>query len=141
MIEINYLAVLACAVISMIVGSIWYGPIFGKKWMEIIGIDKLDEIQKKEMQKSAMPLYGVQFVLSILQAYILAYYIGIGSWIEISGVANALFIWLAFVMPTIAGSVMWTNNTSKIKWAQFLVQAGYQLVLFIIFGLVLFFWQ
>ncbi len=141
MIEINYLAVLACAVISMIVGSIWYGPLFGKKWMQIIGADKLDEIQRKEMQKSAMPLYGVQFVLSILQAYILACYIGIGSWIEISGVFNALLIWVAFVMPTVAGSSMWNNNPTKIKWAQFLIQAGYQLVLFIIFGFVLFMWQ
>lgn len=141
MIEINYLAVLSCAVISMIIGGIWYGPLFGKKWMEIIGVDKLSEIERKEMQKSAMPLYGVQFVLAVLQAYILAYYIGIGSWIEISGVSNALLIWGAFIMPTLAGASMWNNNPTKIKWAQFLIQAGYQFLLFVIFGFILFLWQ
>lgn len=141
MMEINYLAVLACAVISMIVGSIWYGPLFGKKWMQITGMGDCDEATLKQKQKEAMPLYGVQFVLSILQAYILAYYIGIGSWIEISGVSNAFLIWAAFVMPTVAGNSMWNSNPTKMKWAQFLIQAGYQLVLFIIFGFILFLWQ
>ncbi len=37
-IEVNYLAIIVGAVFSMILGAIWYGPIFGKKWMEIIGV-------------------------------------------------------------------------------------------------------
>jgi hypothetical protein len=40
-----------------------------------------------------------------------------------------------------AGAVMWTNQNSKLKWLRFLIQGGYQLVLFILFGLLLQFWK
>lgn len=139
MMGINLWAVLACGVISMVIGAVWYGPIFGKKWMEIVGVTAMDEAKRKEMQKKAMSLYAVQFVLSLFQAYVLAYYIA--GWKEASGVVNALWIWAAFVMPTVAGASMWMNDSGKIKWARFLIQAGYQLVLFVVFGLVLGMWR
>lgn len=136
--EINYLAVLVCALLSMIVGSIWYGPLFGKKWAKIIGADTSDELKRKQMQKEAAPLYAVQFVLSLLQLYILAHYIK--GWTEVSGVDNALWLWLGFIVPTIAGGVMWNNNPSEVKWTMFFIQAGYQLIMFTIYGAVLSAW-
>jgi hypothetical protein len=54
---------------------------------------------------------------------------------------NGFLIWLAFVMPTVAGSSMWNANSNKIKWAQFYIQAGYQLVLFLVFGALLIAWK
>ena len=38
MIEINYWAVLGCAVLANIIGAVWYGKIFKKVWLEAIGI-------------------------------------------------------------------------------------------------------
>ncbi len=129
----NYILILGAGVVSMIVGSIWYGPLFGKKWMEICGATELDKEKRAEMQKAAMPLYFVQFILSLLQFYILLNQITWGGWTAQS-VWVSFFIWLGFVMPTIAGSAMWNNDSSKVKWARFLIQAGYQLLMFIIFG-------
>ncbi len=41
MITINYWAVLAAAVASMIIGSIWYSPLlFAKKWLAAMGWSK-----------------------------------------------------------------------------------------------------
>lgn len=137
--EINYLAVLACGVASMIIGSIWYGPLFGKKWMKIIGATEMDIQKRKEMQKKAMPLYSISFVLALFQAYVLAYYIA--GWTDASGVENALWIWAAFIMPTVAGASMWNNDSAKVSWSRFLIQAGYYLVLFIVFGLILGYWK
>jgi hypothetical protein len=130
--EVSFVTILIAAVVSMVVGSIWYGPIFGKKWMEIIGATAEDEAKRKEMQKAAMPLYVIQFVLSLLQVYILANLIG--EWDGRSGVAIAFWMWLGFVMPTIAGSSMWNNNPNRVRWAMFLIQSGYQLVMFVIYG-------
>lgn len=149
--EINYILILGAGIISMIVGSIWYGPLFGKKWMEICGVSAMDEEKRKQMQKEAMPLYVVQFLLSLLQFVILesflyAYYRYvnlIGSCVEQGDgcfdmkkiyLFGSILVWLGFVMPTVAGSAMWNNDSSKVKWARFLIQAGYQLVMFIIFG-------
>lgn len=136
---INYWAVLVCGVVSMVIGFVWYGPLFGKKWMEIVGAKAVDMEARKKMQKEAGPLYLVQFLLTLFQAYVLAHYIA--GWKDASGVENALWIWAAFLMPTVAGSAMWNNDSARVKWARFLIQAGYQLVLFVVFGLILGMWR
>lgn len=136
--DINYWAVLAGAVASMVIGSVWYGPLFGRKWMEINELNPDDVAKREAMQKEVMPLYGVQFVLSLLQLYILAHFIQ--GWTEVSGVENAVWIWLGFVMPTVAGLAMWNAKPNKVKWAMFLISSGYQLVNFVVFGWILGTW-
>lgn len=136
---VNYWAVFTGAVLSMILGFIWYGPLFGKKWMEIVGVDPADLEARKKMQKSAGPLYGVQFVLTLFQITVLAYLVADAQ--SDGGVERALWVWSAFIIPTLAGTVMWTNETARLKWARFLIQGGYQLVLFVIFGVLLQFWK
>jgi hypothetical protein len=137
--EINYWAVLVCGVLAMVIGSIWYGPLFGKRWLQVIGATELDLERRKQMQREAAPLYVIQFALALFQAWVLAYYIV--GWKDAPGVENALWIWAAFVVPTLAGTSMWNNDQTKVKWARFLIQGGYQLVLFIAFGLVLGMWR
>ena len=137
--EINYLAIFVCAVLAMGVGSVWYGPLFGKKWLEVVGATAEDLEARKEMQKRMIPLYVTQFLLVLFQVWVLAYYIG--GWKEVSGLGNALWIWAAFVMPTVAAASMWNNDSAKVSWARFLIQAGYQLVVFVMFGLILGAWN
>ena len=134
--DINYIVILGGAVLSMVVGSIWYGPLFGKKWMEICGVTEGDLERRKQMQKEAMPLYVVQLLLSVLQLYIFVNLITWGGWTA-QAVPVAFFLWLGFVMPTIAGSSMWNNDSTKVKWARFLIQSGYQLVMFLLYGILL----
>lgn len=137
--EVNYWAVLAGALSSMVIGSIWFGPLFGKKWIAINGLKPEDIVKREAMQKAALPLYIVQFVLSLLQLYILAHFIQ--GWKEVSGIENALWIWLGFVMPTVAGLAMWNMQPTKVKWALFLISSGYQLVSFLMFGWILGTWR
>lgn len=138
-IEINYLAVLICGVLSMVVGYVWYGPLFGKKWLEIIGVNVNDMARREEMQKGVWKLYLTQFTLTLFQVYVLARYIVFAP--DTSGLSTALCIWAAFIMPTVAGASMWNNDSAKVSWTKFLIQAGYQLVIFAIFGLVFHFWK
>lgn len=137
--EINYIAILVGAILSMVVGAIWYGPLFGKKWLEIIGANKEDLAAREKMKKSAGPLYLIQFVLTFFQVLVLAHLIADTT--KVSGLERALWIWAAFIMPTIAGTAMWNNDSKKVSWARFLIQSGYQLVIFIIFGLLLMYFK
>lgn len=137
--DINYWAILVGGVFAMVLGSVWYGPLFGKKWMEIVGATALDEAQRREMQKKAMPLYGVQFVLTLFQVLVLAHLINDTT--TVTGFERSLWIWGAFIMPTIAAGAMWNNDSAKISWARFLIQSGYQLILFIVFGLLIQYWR
>lgn len=137
-VNINIWAVLVCAVLSMGLGFVWYGPLFGKKWMEIIKADPNDLEARKQMQKGVMKLYIVQFLLTLFQVFVLAHFVsgfGIGT-----GIFGSLWLWAGFVVPTIAAASMWNNDSSKVSWARFLIQAGYHMVLFAIFGAVLGFW-
>lgn len=135
---VDYLAILACGVASLVLGFVWYGPLFGKKWMEIIGATAADRQARKEMQSKAMPLYVITFVLSLFQAYVLSLFIS--GWQEVPGVENAIWIWAAFIVPTMAAVAMWNNDSSRIAWARFLIGAGYYLVLFITYGIILVYW-
>ena len=136
---VNYWAIASGAVLSMVIGAIWYGPLFGKKWMEIVGVNPEDSEARKKMQKSAGPLYAVQFLLTLFQVFILAHLVADTK--IAGGLERSLWIWAAFVIPTLAGAVMWTNEIRKLKWARLLIQGGYQLVLFTMFGLLLQFWK
>jgi hypothetical protein len=136
---VNYWAVVSGAVLSMVIGAIWYGPVFGKKWMEILGVNPADSEAIKKMQKTAGPLYAVQFLLTIFQVLVLAHLVADTK--IAGGIERSLWIWAAFVIPTLAGAVMWTNDTGKLKWTRFFIQGGYQLVIFIVFGTLLQFWK
>lgn len=142
---LNYGAVLVCGIVSMIVGAIWYGPLFGKTWMRIVGANATDKKAREKMQKSAGPLYFIQFILALFQILILSNFINAWNIIigvtPVAAIGTSLLVWAAFIMPTIAGSCMWNNDSRKISWSRFLIQAGYQFILFILFGLILGLWN
>ena len=138
--DINLLAVLVCGVVAMVIGSLWHSKLmFGNAFIKASGMDigmtpeKMAEIQKKMWQ-----LYVTQFILALLQAYVLVIYIV--NWNTISGVSNAFLIWLGFVMPVVAGNAMWSSRPRKDAWKVFFISMGYQFVFFIVFGFILGSW-
>jgi hypothetical protein len=48
----------------MVIGAVWYGPLFGKKWMEIIGVSTEDSEANKKMQKAYMPRYVLAHLIA-----------------------------------------------------------------------------
>ncbi len=106
--------------------------------MQIIYFDESDQEALAKMKKSAGPLYGIQFTLTLFQVLVLAHLIADTQ--LVGGVERALWIWAAFIIPTLAGAIMWTNKSKDIKWAQFLIQGGYQLLMFAIYGTLLQYW-
>ena len=137
--EINYLTILACGVLAMVAGAIWYSPLlFGNIWMRInkMSMPRPEEMAKQ--QREMIPTYIIQFVMTLTLVYVLAHFVK--GWSDVSGITAALWVWLGFVVPTLASSVLWTNESNKDKFARFAVQAGYNLVLFVAFGYILGVW-
>lgn len=138
-IEINYLAVLVCGIAAMVLGFIWFGLLFEKLWMNVCGTSS-DDLQKRvEMKKRAAPLYVIQFILALFQAWALAHYFT--GWNQTMAVLQTIEFWLIFVMPVVAGMSMWNNDSKKISWTRFLLQGGYYLVLLVVFALILSVWM
>lgn len=61
--SVNYLAVIVAGLIPMILGALWYGPLFGKAWLSSLG--KTEE----EMRPANM---GVTYGLALLAAMLIS---------------------------------------------------------------------
>lgn len=142
MIEINWLAIVLCGIVAMIIGMLWHSKVlFGPTYMKAIGADpNMPKEKMAEIQKKMWQLYLAQFVLVLLQVWVLWYYI-MGAIQVMSPISNAFWIWLGFVLPTLAGQWMWSARPRKWAWKGFLISAGYNLVLFIVFALILGAWM
>ncbi len=138
---INYLAVLACAIAAMIVGFVWYGPLFGKAWMRIMGVETMSEEQKQAMKKGMWGMYAVQFVLSLITAGVLAVHIGYWSDASASAIGIAICTWFGFVMTATASAALWSGKPKNVAWKMFFISAGAQLVTFVVFGFILGMWK
>jgi hypothetical protein len=56
--EINWGAILVSVLASILIGSIWYGPLFGKIFMREIGMDRWSpERRAEEKKKMSMSLF------------------------------------------------------------------------------------
>jgi Protein of unknown function (DUF1761) len=131
-----YLTVFTCTILAIIIGSLWFGPIFGKRWMSLNNmILPEDPIAKKEALKKMAPVYVIQFLLSFFQIFILSIYIQAIP--DFSGVEHAAILCAAFIIPTYAGSVMWSGDSRKVALEKFLLQAGAAIISMIVFGAVL----
>jgi hypothetical protein len=136
--SINYLAVLVAGLIPMILGSIWYGPLFGKKWMELVG--KSEE----ELKASFNPMksYGVTFVFALLMAYVLAHVLNAfgdaygqtGLW---AGIEGGFWVWLGFVL-TVSWQQVAFSGQSMMLWV---LNVLYNLVALICMGALLGSWH
>jgi len=60
--EINWLAVLAAAVVTFVLGGVWYGPLFGRVWRTAEGQAE----PQPERQKHPAIVYGLSFVLMLI---------------------------------------------------------------------------
>ena len=112
-VTVNCWAVLVSAVASMVIGSIWYGPLFGKKFMSLMGFDRLSPEQQAEMKKGMAKTYILQFLASLLTFYVLAWIMGaLGAVGYMAGIQAAFWVWLGFVMPVQLGQQLWGGKMS-----------------------------
>lgn len=139
MVDVNYLAILACAVSAMIWGSLWYGPLFGKPWMKMMGLDinKIKRMSSAEMGK----LYGLQFVGSLFMAFVLSHDLVfaqsyLGSDGISAGLQTGFWNWLGFVAPVTLGSVLWEGK----PWKLWLINNGNYLLTLLTMGVILALW-
>lgn len=138
LVPINYVAIILCAGASMVIGFLWYGPIFGKQWMKLVGMTK----EKMEASKSEMPkTYGVMFVSSLLMAYALAHFIWYaapGSVTLVIGVKTALWGWVGFIATTTLSQFLFSPD--KKPMTLYYIDTGYYLVTLVVMGAILALW-
>jgi hypothetical protein len=127
--SVNFLAVLAGAVVNMVLGFLWYGPFFGKLWMKLI--DK-----KPEEIKSKPSLYILSFIGAFLGTMVLAVIIAaFGSSTFIAGGAAGILLWVVAAAVTLTYSIF-----EGPKLSVWLLFALYQIVVLFINGGIIAIW-
>jgi hypothetical protein len=136
-IVIDYWAVFGAAVAAMVLGFLWFGPLFGKQWTRAMGIS---HEQMEEMKAKGMPSmwrsYLIMFIGALVMAFVLAHVLvafgNVMGGID-SGVSAGLWMWIGFVAPVTIGSVLW----EKRSWRYWFITSGYYLVSLILMSIII----
>jgi uncharacterized membrane protein len=134
--HVNYLAVLVAGIVIFLLGGFWYSPaLFAKKWVALMG--KTEEELKPA--PGTMPVkFGLAFVCGLLVAWTLAvvlnHFAPLTPW---RGAALGVLCWIGFTGATSFANAIFSGKP-KMLWA---IDSGYNLVSFVIAGLILGAWR
>lgn len=132
---VNYISVIAGAVAAFLVGWLWYGPVFGKQWMAMMGYTKESIASMKMKPMTAMAL---GFVSSLVMAYVVAVFAGLWVYDGFYGAFKfAFWVWLGFIATVSLGPVLWENRS----WKLYCFNAVYQFVALFVMTLVIVLWS
>ena len=135
--NVNVVAVVVAAVLTLVLGACWYSPIlFAKQWMQAQGYtpERLEQMKKKGMTRA----YAVSGLCYLVMAYVVAL---LASYTSSTTVAQGLWLgflaWLGF-----AATIGLTANLfSEKPIAAWVVDAGYQLTYLLLMGALLSVWR
>jgi hypothetical protein len=121
----------------MVVGSIWYGPLFGKKFQQLMGMDKWSPERQAQEKKNMGKLYALQLVASLVMFYTLAVFVDKTGSVGLNGgISIALWTWIGFVVPVQLGSAIWGGSMPL-----FYLAAGNMLVTLLAAGAIIGLWS
>jgi hypothetical protein len=135
---VNYLAVLVSGIVIFMLGGLWYSPVlFAKPWIALMG--RTEEELRGEAAKKSMPLmYFTVFLCGLVTAAVLAIVINnFGATTAVDGACIGALCWLGFAATTSFGSSLFSFQPAKL-W---LINSAYNLVSFVIAGVILAIWR
>ena len=144
MVDVNYLAVLAGALSNMVIGFLWFGPLFGKQWIGLMGFDpaKAEEMKTQAKAKGMGKYYAGAFVGALVMSYVLAHSIEFAGFYMLvdgvkAGLSTGFWMWLGFIVPVTLSSVIWEGKS----WKLWMFNLAYWLVALLAMGAIIAGWK
>ena len=130
--DVNYLAVIAAAIATFVLGGLWYSPaLFGKVWQREAGVTE------DKMKSANMPLiFGLTFVLALIAAWVFALFLGPRPPMAL-GLGAGFSAGLCWVAASLGINYLFERKSLKL-W---LINGGYHTLQFTIIGLILALWH
>jgi Protein of unknown function (DUF1761) len=131
--HINWLAVMAAAVSTFVLGGLWYSKaLFGRAWMSANNFSETD-LAKSNMLK----IFGLSLIFAVIMAANLAAFLAepktTAAWGATAGFL-AGFGWVTLAIATI-------GLFERRSWKYILINGGYMTVSFVIMGLIIGAWR
>jgi len=125
-VTIDWVGIVVAVVAAMVIGGLWYGPLFGASWAAYTGKSR------QELRARAPIGYGLALLGAFLSALILTYvtqWAGAGG-DYLEGVAIGAVMWLGFVVPRrVTGGALEAQ-----PWGHVMLDAGNALAMFMVVG-------
>ena len=128
--DVNWLAVLVGTVLSMALGALWYGPLFGQLWLRLIGKTE-DELESNPTMyiKTAVAAFLGMLTLNVIV-------VTFGATTFVAGVLLAAFVFIGIGATTTFVYTTFEGPTEQV-W---LLYVAYHLVVYLIMGGVFAIW-
>ena len=125
--EINWLGIIAASVSAFVLGGLWYGPLFGKKWQTLVGLSE-EQVQSANMAK----IFGGAFVLTFIAAFVFSMFLGPDITVQ-QGAAYGASAGLCWVAASFGINYLFAQR----PMALWLIDGGYSTLMFTLFGVLL----
>ena len=127
----NWIAIGVATVVAFLIGGIWYGPLFGKAWMDALGKTEAD------IQPTPTPFIVSAFtsLLTAIGMAMLVAGLNISDWIE--GAVLGVIVGVGFIATAMASDAAFCGWSLRL-WA---IQSGYRVLYAIVMGAILGAWQ
>jgi len=123
---VSLAATVLATVLGFMLGALWYGPLFGARWMAEVGMTA--EQIKKDF--SPARTYGAAFVLGLVAAYVFGLYVGPNPGLSFSIVTGAA-AGLCWVATALATNYLFERRSLALIG----INGGYHAVRFALIGL------
>jgi len=124
--QISLIAALLTGVASLVLGFIWYGPLFAKAWSKEVGLSEAE-------MKGAGIGYLIAFASSTFLGGVTSFLVNmIGITAVMDGAALGLLLAAGYVATTFATNYIFAKKSIHL----FLIDAGYQTILVVIAGVI-----
>ena len=131
--DLNYLAITVSSVFYFGLGSVWFGPLFGKLWLGLVGLS-LTEEDKKNAPFMFAKTFLLDFIITFSTALIILL---TKSETIIDALKIASIVGLGFVIAPFLGNYMYAKRSIKL----FLIEGLYHVICIIIVSIILTMWR
>lgn len=111
--KINYLAVLVAIILQFALGFLWYGPLFGEPWVEMVGLD----MATVEANPPGAGIWITNVVAAALAMYVLAWlFVKLKVESLLKGIWIGFVIGFSFVLMSGMVSGMYADDPYWLNW-------------------------
>ena len=135
LISVNWLAVLVCGIVLMVIGFVWYS-VFGSQWSKYTGWTR--EKIAQSTQSQMITSYGITFLTALVSVFVLAGILHLTKTTTYPrSLAMAGLVWLGFTAAPAASSTAFERR----PWGLWLIVTGNTLVSLLISAVILCAWR
>lgn len=132
----NWLALVAAAVSTFVVGSIWYNPkVFGNAWMQSVGMT-----EEKAKEGNMAMIFGIGLIMAFIAAFFIGHLVDHGGE-EFQtfkhGALHGSMLGVLISMPIVVTNALYEQKSFKYM----LINMGYWIVCFTVMGGILAAWH